>query len=144
MELACPAGVSALKLELELSPLLIKIVELSVEFLNLSVVSSLLNSFISIIKLLELTAFNRYLVFLPGNFHLELLALNINLVSSLSLLRDLLVQGRGHVLKLVLKHGDFLLRLCRLLGEILVSVGKLIVHRLLFQVLFRELGQLFL
>ena len=122
LELAGPADMGGLELHLELSPLFLKVIKLSVEFFNLSVVTSFLDALITIIDLFKLTHLDGDLILLPYNFHLELLGLDFNLVGSIGLLLNLLVKSAGHVLELVLKHGNSLLALGLLLSEELVSV----------------------
>lgn len=56
---------SVLKLHLELSSLLVKVIELSVELLNFSLIPSLLDALIGVIELLELSILNGNLILLP-------------------------------------------------------------------------------
>ena len=75
---------------------------------------------------------------------LKLLSLDIDFVGSLSLVLDLLGESRGHVLKLILEHSNSLLGKFRLLLEVGVSVGQLVIQALLFKILLRKEAQLLL
>jgi hypothetical protein len=58
-----------------------------------------------------LTSLDSNLILLPGYLHLELLALNVDLIGSISLVFNLLVQSGCHVLQFVLKHSNSFFRL---------------------------------
>lgn len=133
-----------LEFELEVFSLGLELAQLPAQLFDFSVVSSLFDGCVGVVQFLELSGLEGNLLFLSDDLLLELLGLNINLVGSLGLVLDLLGQGGGHVLELILQHTDSLFGELRLLFEVVVSVSELVVHALLLKILLREEAELLL
>ena len=135
---------AVLQFGLHFSSLSLDVLQLSRQFFNFLIVLLRLYVRVCVVQLLQL----RLLVLVLHLLSLELLSLlfglHFNLVGSVRLLLDLLVERRGHELGLFREHMQSLFGLGGLLSQELVPVRQLIIRSLLLQILLGQIRKLLL